>query len=163
MITRIPVPANPRLRHSLSSVSLAALLAASFSSLAAAQQSASPNVLPTIVISPTTLPTPEAQVASSVTPVQGALIEIWRQVLGVEQVGLHDDFFDLGGHSVLVTQITSRVRQVFEIDLTMRHLFGAPTVAALAKIVEELLDEQLKQLSQEELTQLAAGTAKEVV
>jgi acyl-coenzyme A synthetase/AMP-(fatty) acid ligase/acyl carrier protein len=110
----------------------------------------------------TTLLADEGQVASSVTPVQEALIEIWRQVLGVEQVGLHDDFFDLGGHSVLVTQITSRVRQVFEIDLTMRHLFGAPTVAALAKVVEELLDEQLKQLSQEELTQLAAGTAKEV-
>jgi amino acid adenylation domain-containing protein len=109
-----------------------------------------------------TLLAEEGQLASAVTPVQEALIEIWRQVLGVEQVGLHDDFFDLGGHSVLVTQITLRVRQVLEIDLTMRHLFGAPTVAALAKVVEELLDEQLKQLSQDELTQLAAGTAKEV-
>ena len=102
------------------------------------------------------------QEAINLTPVQEALVEIWRQVLGVDKVGLHDDFFDLGGHSVLVTQITSRIRQVFEVELSMRHLFGAPTVAALAQIVEQRLEEQLQLMSQEELQHLAAGTAKEV-
>jgi acyl carrier protein len=95
--------------------------------------------------------------------VEEALIEIWREVIGVEKVGLHDDFFDLGGHSVLVAQITSRVRQVFEVELSMRHLFGAPTVSTLARVVEELLDEQLQSLSEEELQQLAAGAAKEAL
>jgi amino acid adenylation domain-containing protein len=104
----------------------------------------------------------EGQEASQLTPVQAAVSEIWRNVLGVERVGLHDDFFDLGGHSVLVTQITSRVRQVFDVELSMRHLFGAPTVAGLAEIIEERLNEQLRQMSQEELEHLAAGKAQEV-
>jgi acyl carrier protein len=104
----------------------------------------------------------EGQEARQLTPVQEAVSEIWRNVLGVESVGLHDDFFDLGGHSVLVTQITSRVRQVFDVELSMRHLFGAPTVADLAEIIEERLNEQLRQMSQEELQHLAAGRTQEV-
>jgi amino acid adenylation domain-containing protein len=104
----------------------------------------------------------EGQEARQMTPVQDVVSQIWRDVLGVERVGLHDDFFDLGGHSVLVTQITSRVRQVFDMELSMRHLFGAPTVAGLAEIIEERLNEQLRQMSQEELEHLAAGKAQEV-
>jgi hypothetical protein len=106
-----------------------------------------------------TLPDEENPVDTA-TAVEEALIEIWREVIGVEKVGLHDDFFDLGGHSVLVAQITSRVRHVFEVDLSMRHLFGAPTVFALARVVEGLLEEQIQSLSEEELQQLAAGAAK---
>jgi amino acid adenylation domain-containing protein len=102
----------------------------------------------------------EANQIETATAVEEALMEIWREVIGVEKVGLHDDFFDLGGHSVLVAQITSRVRQVFEVDLSMRHLFGAPTVGALAKVVEGLLEEELQSLSEEELQELAAGSAK---
>ncbi len=91
------------------------------------------------------------------TAVEEALTQIWREVLSVEKVGLHDDFFDLGGHSILVTQIMSRVRQVFEVELSMRHLFGAPTVAALARVIEQLLEEQLLQMSEQELQQLAVS------
>jgi acyl carrier protein len=104
----------------------------------------------------------ESREAGQLTPVQEAVSEIWRNVLGVESVGLHDDFFDLGGHSVLVTQITSRVRQAFDVELSMRHLFGAPTVAGLAEIIEECLNEQLRQMSHEELQHLAAGRTQEV-
>jgi amino acid adenylation domain-containing protein len=104
----------------------------------------------------------EQQPSATITAVEQALVEIWREVIGVEKVGLHDDFFDLGGHSVLVAQITTRVRQVFEVDLSMRHLFGAPTVATLAKVVEQLLDEQIQSLTMDEVQQLADGTTKEV-
>ncbi len=83
-------------------------------------------------------------------------MEIWRDVLGVEKVGLDDDFFDLGGHSVLVTQIMSRVRQTFEVELGMRHLFGAPTVALLARVIEQVLEEQLQQMNEQEIHQLAS-------
>ncbi len=76
------------------------------------------------------------------TPVEEALIEIWRDVLGVQAISLHDDFFDLGGHSVLVGQITSRVREVFQVELSLRHMFGAPTVAALAQVIEKLLAQE---------------------
>lgn len=102
----------------------------------------------------------ESEQIETISTVEQALIEIWRDVIGVEKVGVHDDFFDLGGHSVLVAQITARVRQVFEVELSMRHLFGAPTVSALAKVIEQLLEEEVQSLTAKELQQLTAATAK---
>jgi len=92
----------------------------------------------------------------SLSTVEEAVMEIWRDVLGVEKIGLHDDFFDLGGHSVLVTQIMSRVRRTFEVELGMRHLFGAPSVASLARVIEQVLEEQLQQMNEQEIHQLAS-------
>jgi vitamin B12 transporter len=74
-MSRIPFTTAARLRQSLHSVSLTAILAAGFSTSAIAQQSASPSILPTIVVSPTGVPTPEAQVASSVTVITAEQIE----------------------------------------------------------------------------------------
>jgi acyl carrier protein len=58
---------------------------------------------------------------------------MWSEALQVAQVSIHDNFFDLGGHSLNATRIVSRIRQSFQIELTVRHLFAAPTVAALAE------------------------------
>lgn len=66
-------------------------------------------------------------------PVEGELIEIWREVLGIEHVGVHDNFFELGGHSLLATQIFSRVWNVFHVELPLRSIFEQPTIAELAK------------------------------
>jgi amino acid adenylation domain-containing protein len=74
------------------------------------------------------------------TPVEELLAGLWCEVLGVERVGIDDSFFDLGGHSLLVTRVISRLRQTFGVDLPMRALFEAPTVAALARRVEEARD-----------------------
>jgi amino acid adenylation domain-containing protein len=71
------------------------------------------------------------------TPVEELVAGLWCEVLGVERVGVDDSFFDLGGHSLLVTRVISRLRQTFGVDLPMRALFEAPTVAALARRVEE--------------------------
>jgi acyl carrier protein len=69
--------------------------------------------------------------------VEGALTDIWIEVLGREQVGIHDNFFELGGHSLLATQIISRIDRSFRVEIPMRSLFEAPTVAGLAKTLVE--------------------------
>ena len=65
------------------------------------------------------------------------LCEIWREVLGVPEVGLHDDFFELGGDSILGTLIASRAR-VHGLVISADHLFAYPTVARLATAAVEV-------------------------
>ncbi len=70
------------------------------------------------------------------TPVEELLAAIWAAVLGVGHVGADDRFFDLGGALLLATQVISRVRRAFGVDLPLRELFQHPTVAGLARRVE---------------------------
>ncbi len=70
------------------------------------------------------------------TQVEQQLAAIWCRVLKLEQVGIHDDFFDMGGHSLMATQVVSRVREVLNVDLPVAEIFSFPTVAELAKKIE---------------------------
>jgi amino acid adenylation domain-containing protein/FkbH-like protein len=65
--------------------------------------------------------------------VETSLAAIWREVLGLDQVGVHDDFFELGGHSLLAIQVVSRIRAEFHIEVPLHALFDQPTIAALAE------------------------------
>jgi len=73
------------------------------------------------------------------TLVEQRLAEIWSQVLGVDQVGVHSDFFDLGGHSLLATQVMSRARSSFQVELPLRVLFEHPTISELGRKVEQAI------------------------
>ncbi|TCP59317.1 acyl transferase domain-containing protein [Tumebacillus sp. BK434] len=73
------------------------------------------------------------------------IAEQWQELLGIGQVGVYDNFFDLGGNSLLATKFVTWLRDVFEIDLSLRLLFEANTVADVAEKVEELLIEQILQ------------------
>ncbi|HET9226708.1 MAG TPA: amino acid adenylation domain-containing protein [Thermoanaerobaculia bacterium] len=72
------------------------------------------------------------------TPTEELLAGIWAQVLGLERVGAGQSFFELGGHSLTGAQVVSRLRQVFQVDLPLRVLFEAPTVAGMAAEIERL-------------------------
>jgi amino acid adenylation domain-containing protein len=76
------------------------------------------------------------QVIAPRTPVEEILAGIWTQVLGLKQVGIHDNFFERGGHSLLAIQVISRVRDAFQVELPLRSLFEAPTVAKFATKLE---------------------------
>jgi amino acid adenylation domain-containing protein len=62
---------------------------------------------------------------------------IFSQLLGIERVGIADNFFELGGHSLLATQVISRIRELLRVNLSLRSVFEAPTVAQLSKLVIE--------------------------
>lgn len=92
------------------------------------------------------LPAPEehrgsASVVAPRNPVEEALASIWREVLNLEQVSVHDDFFDLGGHSLMATQVILRIRNVLELQLPLRVIFETPTVAGLGETIIALMGE----------------------
>ncbi|HEU4328581.1 MAG TPA: AMP-binding protein, partial [Roseiflexaceae bacterium] len=66
------------------------------------------------------------------TPVEQRLAEIWAEVLGLPRVGIHDNFFKLGGNSLLATRCIARLPEHYQIDLPLRHMFAEPTIAGFA-------------------------------
>ena len=81
---------------------------------------------------------PSREFVSPRTETESALAAIWVDLLKVESVGINDDFFDLGGHSLMAIKIVSRIRDAFQVDLSLRNLFESPTVAGLAAIIDGL-------------------------
>ncbi|MCP4661067.1 MAG: amino acid adenylation domain-containing protein, partial [bacterium] len=80
---------------------------------------------------------PEKDLVAPADPTGELLAGIWQEVLGVERVGMHDDFFELGGHSLAATQVASRVREIFAVEVPLAKLFAAPTLTELASIVDD--------------------------
>jgi non-ribosomal peptide synthetase component F/acyl carrier protein len=66
------------------------------------------------------------------TAAEEVLASVWAEVLGLDEVGVEENFFDLGGHSILASHLISRLREIFRIELPMRTFFESPTVAAMA-------------------------------
>ena len=73
-------------------------------------------------------------------PTELTLIDIWKELLRLKQVTIHDNFFELGGHSLLATQMTSRISDTLGLELPLKSVFEAPTIAQLAPILETLRD-----------------------
>jgi len=105
------------------------------------------------------------------TPVETELAQIWAKVLSVEQVGIHDRFFDLGGHSLNATQVVSQVTKQFQIEVPLQSLFESPTVAEMAAVITEHQSRkiakpelerilvELESISEEKASQILAGAA----
>jgi acyl transferase domain-containing protein/acyl carrier protein len=86
--------------------------------------------------------------------IESKIADRYQELLGIEQVGIHDNFFDLGGHSLIGTQLISQLRKDFQVELSMRFLFEAPTVEELALVVEDILLDELEKLTEDEAKEL---------
>jgi amino acid adenylation domain-containing protein len=106
------------------------------------------------------------------TPVEVQVAHIWSEILSLDQVGIHDNFFDLGGHSLAATRVVSQVIKHFEIDLPLQSLIQSPTVAEMAAAITEHQGQKVKKthldrilaeldsLSDEEAARLVADDKK---
>nr|WP_277714046.1 non-ribosomal peptide synthase/polyketide synthase [Paenibacillus mucilaginosus] len=90
------------------------------------------------------LPAPEASVQSASayvaprTELEAKLAAIWAEVLGLPQVGVTDNFFDIGGHSLRATTLVSRIHRTLEVELPLKEVFQHPTVEAMARVIAGL-------------------------
>jgi acyl carrier protein len=90
----------------------------------------------------------------AVTDAEKALLGIVRELLKNDAIGVDDDFFLAGGHSLLGTQLVVRARKAFGVKIALRDLFENGTVRKLACRVEELVMEQISSMSEGEIVQL---------
>jgi acyl carrier protein len=86
------------------------------------------------------------------TPIEERLLVMARELLHREDVGLDDDFFLVGGHSLIGMQLVLRLREIFGVDFTLMQLFQAPTVEKMASAIEALLIERIQAMSGEEVS-----------
>ena len=82
------------------------------------------------------------------TAIEKELTKIWAEVLSLNQVGIHDNFFDLGGHSLAASRVISQVIKNFQSELPLQSLFQSPTIAEMAAVI---MEHQGKRLGEEEL------------
>jgi acyl carrier protein len=85
------------------------------------------------------------------------ITESWRDVLGIDPIGVNDSFPELGGNSLQAIQIISRLRDVFQVDLSIRSLFDAPTIAELAPIIKGKILSEIVQMSEEDAKAMVVG------
>ncbi|PYS95981.1 MAG: hypothetical protein DMF50_06440 [Acidobacteria bacterium] len=88
------------------------------------------------------------------TPVEERVAAILAPLLGLQRVGVLDDFFMLGGHSMLGTQLIARLREIFSVQLALRTIFETPNVAGLSAEIERLLLQKLRSMSEAEVAEM---------
>ncbi|MEW5926734.1 MAG: amino acid adenylation domain-containing protein [Gemmatimonadota bacterium] len=88
------------------------------------------------------------------TQVEETVAGIWAEVLGLERVGVHDDFFRLGGHSLLIMRLIARVRRAFGVEISIHTVFAMPTLEALSAEIERLVYEDILAMPEERAEEL---------
>jgi amino acid adenylation domain-containing protein len=91
---------------------------------------------------------PNHKVSSPNNHTQEILVGVWSDILGLEQVGIEDNFFDLGGHSLLVIQVALRSRQAFGVDIPLQALFESPTISSFSELILEIQSQNLELVDQ---------------
>lgn len=91
------------------------------------------------------------------TSIEKVVAGIWSQTLGIEQIGIHDDFIALGGDSLMAMQVISRLRRVLQVEMALARFFEARTIAGLSKIIEQVKASDAK-LQMQELQPISRET-----
>jgi acyl-coenzyme A synthetase/AMP-(fatty) acid ligase/acyl carrier protein len=114
------------------------------------------------------LPAPEGEAFSTSarfvpprTPLEEEIAAAWRDVLGLERVGVEDSFFEVGGHSLLAARLFSRLRDQLHVELPLREFYERPTIAAAAEAVVRLRAEKADGRMDELLDRLDGMTDEE--
>jgi acyl carrier protein len=87
--------------------------------------------------------------------VEEVLAGIWTEVLRRERVGVHDSFFDVGGHSLLIMRLLAKIQATFDLEISIRAVFSMPTLEAMAGEIERRIYEDVATMSEFEAEQLA--------
>lgn len=106
---------------------------------------------------------PPSEPAQPAGKIEESLLAIWREVLHRPDIGVNDDFFDLGGHSLLATLVISRARAAFDVEIPLRVIFEAPTVAGMAKHIEHSMHELREEAELARLLKEVEGLSEEEV
>jgi acyl-CoA synthetase (AMP-forming)/AMP-acid ligase II/acyl carrier protein len=102
-------------------------------------------------------PGDDADFVEPETDVEKTVAAVWAKVLGVDRIGATDNFFHLGGHSLLLPQVLHQLRTAFQVEIPLRVLFDEPTLDGLALTIEEILLEDIeKQLGEAEGEEILA-------
>ena len=88
------------------------------------------------------------------------IANIWKDVLDIEQVGVFDDFYELGGDSLLVARMMARLRDAFEVDLSAASLLDAHTIADLTAVMTAAIEKEIAQLSDEDAQRMLEESAR---
>jgi amino acid adenylation domain-containing protein len=83
--------------------------------------------------------TPEQEYVGPQSATEETLCRLWQEVLRREHVGIHDNFFKIGGHSLLAARVAAHMRESFKIDIPLRRMFESPTIAQLAEVIDQAL------------------------
>ncbi|MEO1646994.1 MAG: phosphopantetheine-binding protein, partial [Chloroflexota bacterium] len=86
--------------------------------------------------------------------VQATVAHIWQTILQIEQIGIHSNFFDIGGHSLPAIRVTGRINAYFDIDMPLKTFFTNPTIADQADAIERIVKTEIDALSDDEVFRL---------
>jgi hypothetical protein len=90
------------------------------------------------------LPGPDGEVSEQEyvaprKPTEETLCRLWQEVLQRERVGIHDNFFKIGGHSLRAAQVAARMREAFKVEIPLRQMFESPTIIQLAEVIDQMV------------------------
>jgi acyl carrier protein len=88
---------------------------------------------------------------------ESRICTIWQDALGIDEIGVHDSFADLGGHSLIAIRIVAQLRQAFDLELPMRALFDAPTIAELSARIKREMVAEIEALTDEQAARLVSN------